>query len=67
MIETTQFYIFEDQDTLDGAIAALSGFDPVLYDIRGVDGLGLQVWFADVETVMVPFCLQVFPDPDSTD
>jgi hypothetical protein len=68
VIETTQFYSFEDREKLDKALAALAQFDPTLYDIRGVEGQNLHVWFADVETVMVPFCATVFPQAeDSTD
>ncbi len=63
MNETFQLYTFETQEDLDYAVSALSAFDPALYDIVSVTELSLHVWFADVETVMIPFCEVVFPAP----
>ena len=63
MNETTQLYTFETQEDLDHAVSSLSAFNPALYDIKSVSELSLHVWFADVETVMVPFCEIVFPAP----
>lgn len=63
MIPTTQLYVFEVQDDLDRAVSALTMFNADLYDVLSTADLALHIWFADLETVCIPWCAIVFPEP----
>lgn len=63
MIPTQQLYPFASQQELDVALLALSNFASEQYAVLSTDDLTLHVWFADVDTVLIPFCNSAFSQP----
>lgn len=73
MNETNQKYVFDTQSKLDDALSHLAVFEQGLYRIIEAGHFAdlitseiffvADIWFADLETVCIPWCAIVFPEP----